>query len=753
MTFTSPISLFLAVLITLTIFIFAWVRRPALPGVSLWLAAGGIIALALAAGGVSCRRGKEMKFAVMVDCSPSTRGASFRDAGWLRSRIHELIGSRPYSVYGFSDGVKRISEDDAIEEMGAERTVLGPPQEDAVLLFSDGRLDAAAVMPPVFAVVDPALDSPSDAAVVDLENHGDQIDADVRNTGEPRTLEWIDRQRTATTAPSGSVVLSTKSGAGHETITARLSAGDLWPENDALSIRPSPAMASQRWWVGDSPPGGWVDISAGDLPLEASAWLGPAIVVLNNVPSDALSAQQQDRLSQYVRDLGGALVIVGGDHAFAAGDYAGSQLEALSPLSSSPPEPVTHWVLLVDSSGSMATTIGNTTRFKAAADAVVAVLRKLPRADLVSIGSFAQELRWWSVAKDVLDTSLISLPPDDVAPNGPTNLEAALKQIAASLPSSPPIDLLVISDTEAEFGDAAALAKTLADHHIRVHALAIGDAPADSALHRIAAATGGQFVAETDPHGWAASVRKMLRAEMPDRIVAGPVNVSFGGVLDSLAARTAPAMNRTWLKQSATQVGTGNLGNEKMPAAARWVTGSGDVMALSFRPTAEEIAAIDHVIAKPPRDPRFQIRWKAGAMLHVRIDARDSTGYLNDQALAIEFGAGGSQAIPQTGPGQYEVDLPTPRQPVTATILNGAQVLDRVALAGRYPREFDEVGNDLDALRALAERSGGKVIEASQHGQIEFPESREITSVAGGMAMIGVLLLGISLTWWRLGSN
>src|SRR5690349_9980298 len=99
MTFTSPISLFFAVLIAIGLFVLAWMRRPALPRVSIALAAASITALTLATGGISCRSGREPRVAVMVDCSPSTRGASFRDARWLRSRVRDLLGSRRYDLY------------------------------------------------------------------------------------------------------------------------------------------------------------------------------------------------------------------------------------------------------------------------------------------------------------------------------------------------------------------------------------------------------------------------------------------------------------------------------------------------------------------------------------------------------------------------------------------------------------------------------------------------------------------------------
>jgi hypothetical protein len=751
MTFTSPISLFIAVLIAIALFVLAWMRRPALPSASLWLAAGGVVCLMLAAGGISCRSGREPRVAVMIDCSPSTRGASFRDLNWVKSRAGELLGDRPTDFYAFADSTRKLGASDAVGEMPSDHTSFDPPPDDAVLLFSDGRFDAPPVTPPVYAVIDPALASPIDASVVDLEERGTQMVADVKNTGSPRELVWVNQHRQSATAPTGSTVLSTHLVTTTEPITARLSPGDAWPENDALSIRPSPPTASQRWWVGDSPPRGWMQIAPANLPMETSAWLGPAIVVLNNIPVDTLGPQAQDRLTQYVRDLGGALVIGGGDHAFAAGFYPGSELESLSPLSSSPPEPVNHWVLLVDSSGSMSEPAGNVTRFKIASDALVTIIRELPRSDLVSIGSFARELRWWSAAKKASDTATLELPPADVAPNGPTNLEAALQQITQSLPDSPPIELLVLTDAEAQFTDAVGLAAQLKSHHVRVNALLVCPGSADSPLHRVVDSTGGKYVAESDANKWTNDVRKMLRASMPDQILREPSEVDFSDILQSVAPRTVSLMNSAWLKQSATEVAASAHGTDHIAAAAKWTVGSGDVVALAFSPSEPEIAAIEQAIARHPRDPRFNITWRARATLHIRVDAISNGDHMNDLHLALEMNPGPRQPIPQTAPGTYEIDLPAPRSPAIASILLDERVLDRFAIAGRYAREFDAVGNDIDALRNLTERSGGALIEPSRHDLIDIPDTRRITSLAGLFAFLGCLFIAGALVLWRIG--
>src|SRR5205814_1576997 len=155
----------------------------------------------------------------------------------------------------------------------------------------------------------------------------------------------------------------------------------------------------------------WTRLAPQDLPADAAAYLGPAVIVLDDVPADALTPAQLDRLNQYVRDLGGALILSGGPHAFGAGGYTGTALDAMSPLESDAPLPATRWVLLADSSGSMAAAAGSSTRWQLAVDALVKILPHLPPSDIVSTGSFARELRWWSTGKTARETAALSLPP------------------------------------------------------------------------------------------------------------------------------------------------------------------------------------------------------------------------------------------------------------------------------------------------------------------------------------------------------
>ena len=161
------------------------------------------------------------------------------------------------------------------------------------------------------------------------------------------------------------------------------------------------------------------------LPTDPADYLSPALIVLNNVPAGQISAAAQDRLEEYVRDLGGSLLILGGDSAFGRGGYDGTILDALSPLASSPPNPQNLWIIVVDGSGSMS----QNNRWQQATSAVVHLLPFLPANDPLRIGQFSDSLRWWSDGLTAGQTSRLSLPPADGAAAWATSLKPVLQSI------------------------------------------------------------------------------------------------------------------------------------------------------------------------------------------------------------------------------------------------------------------------------------------------------------------------------------
>lgn len=754
-TFEHPLPLIAATLLALTAVALIWARRIELDRIGRALLVAGLIVMALAAGGVTWNRPLEREVLVMVDLSPSTRGARYRDGAFLQNRIEQLVGKARYRVVAFADQPRPLAlPAQQLGDVPSDVTVFDPPAADAILLFADGNFDLPAILPRTFIVIDPLLIEPADVAVRNLELRDRTAAASVSNrTAEDRALARFPATRPIA-LPPGSQVVSWQIPAETARASAKIDGRDAWPENDALEILAPPPPRTERWWIGSGAPGTWKAMTPAELPLEPAAYLAPSIIVLENVPAAAIDAPRLQLLQQYVRDLGGALLILGGDTAFAAGGYAGTTLEELSPLASTPPAPTLHWTLLADASGSMSQAEGPSTRFELARDALLGVLRALPPDDPVSVGSFSDSLRWWSQGRSARETRQMRLPPPGIGPNGPTNLGPALAQLIANADAALPRELLLLTDANVELPELAALRTGLRQKRIRLHVLVIAgdDARGLAALRQLAADSGGTLLSELEPRRWSEAARRLFQQAAPTHLSRDPARVRFAGELSPLSQREIPLHNRTWAKKDAMPL---TAPNDAGPRAARWTVGAGgQVLAAAFAPSAAELDAMVRLIDRPPRDPRLQVTWETGQKLGVRVDAADGQRPLNGLPLKLELASTGDSAppavvdIPQTAPGRYERGIAAPRRASIAAVKHGGRLVERIALAGRYAPEFDRIGNNMDTLRELARRSGGAIVPPTQVTPIDFawptrpvPLTPWLTTLAAG------LLAGAVLRW------
>jgi hypothetical protein len=743
MSLDSPSTAAAGAILVGVIAVIVRLRRLAVPRATLWFCLVGAAAWALAAGDPSWRRPHEGQVNVLLDLSPSTRIADFRDRQRLDARIAELLGHVKYHLEFFADGaVNDAGNGAALADVPCEKTTLPPLTGDAVVLFSDARFPLPAAGPPTYIVADPALEDPNDAAISEFDIRNGQVSATVRNTGKPRGLTVAGA---SSVASPGEFVVTQPLPAGATVVTAQLSVGDPWPENDVLSASPLPPPSVERWWIGSQPPDGWRSITPDSLPTDESSYLSAGVIVLQNVPAASLDATRRQLLKKYVDEIGGGLIIVGGDRAFGAGRYLGTELEAISPLSSVPPRPTMRWVLLADGSGSMAGP-----NWQNATDALANVLPRLPPNDLADVGSFAQALSWWSTGKTIAQTAKLSLPPADVSPHGPTNLEPVLLQIARSSNGAMPTHLLLISDADVQIDQPAALIALLRQKNIHLHLLAIGAGSGLPVLRHIAATTGGSVVQQLDPRQWTSGAADLLTAAMPTLLQREPISIHFENDLAALPVRPISQWNRTWLKALARELAFADVDGQHVPLAAQWLVGQGSVCAAAFPVNSQQLDRLVKLTAREPHDPRFAVTWQTGPSLHVRIDALDGEHYLNEQGLTLQLGQEPPTPVPQIGPGRYELNLPAPRTPTFAALRAAGHVLDRIAVAGRYAPEFDTLGNDHAAMEELAQRTGGTVIAPGNHHPISFNWPRRDVPLTPWLAAVGALLSACGFAVWRL---
>jgi hypothetical protein len=188
-------------------------------------------------------------------------------------------------------------------------------------------------------------------------------------------------------------------------------------------------------------------------------------------------------------------------------------------------------------------------------------------------------------------------------------------------------------------------------------------------------------------------------------------------------------------------------------------------VAIAFEPTANEIDGIVKRFESPPLDPRFEVSWQiTGSNQEVRIDARDAAGssYLNGLTLSLALrdsasneAAEETRPIPQVAPGRYALTFPAPRAPRVATVLldpgEKPTVIARGAVAGRYASEFDAIGNDRAAMKELARRSGGRIIEPNESGPLALRSlaPAEARPLSSALATAGAVCVAGGLLIWR----
>ncbi len=755
LSFQAPWLLAFAAGVALAVIFAGW--RAALPrGVRFWCLAS-LALLALAAGAPETRRPITPRIALMVDLSPSTRGAPWRDPAWLASAAARLGAHGEIALWSFAADQQPTALDDyaGAEQPALETRLSPPPDADVVVVLTDGRLRLEAwSQPAVLAVAEDLLQAPRDAAVTRLERDGDAVVATARSglpgdeaptlVVEPTTAGAVSRvvERSALVrvmpAPSHPVV-------------ARVGADDPWPEDDLLRLPPVATDTARRLWVGEGVHESFE--ATPTLPTQAAQLAGASVVVLANVSAASLPPASMEALRQYVMEMGGTVLIVGGDRAFAAGDYAGSLLEALSPLASVPPEPRARWVLLADASGSMAGVAegsGGATRFALAVEALREALAVLPEAAEVDVGSFAASLRWWMRGTTAGEARSSSLRPAGASPGGPTNLAAALRELAAGMGRPEmPVQVIVLTDARVPLEDVPGLAAAMREARIVLNVVSVstGDRAGAPALAELVEATGGRFVHAGTPADWPEAARRAAGASLGEPMARGSATVRFAGALSAVPPLGLEAWNRTWPKREASRLVESDVAEaSEGPEGAIWQVGLGRVAALGFAVPPARVAEVAVILEGAAGASGYAIEWRDGPELVITVTSLAEEA--GEPDVLVQRGVARFMAE-RTGPRTWTVRVPAPREPGVAAVVVDGDVVERRATAGRYAPEFELEPMSLATLEQHLPADGHEVIPLSALADWSPPRRYRRLPLAGALALLAALCGGVALATWR----
>jgi len=602
----------------------------------------------------------------------------------------------------------------------------GPRANDVRLSGFDGPREVSVGRSAAF-VADVASDAPGPATLA-LYRGGQLVEArDVTLSGSIDSFTFSD----ATPEPGF-----------YEYRVVAKREGDAIPENDARSLvlrtvdHPSVLLVDVR---GDSAlpellQSIHVDFVRADAVPPLASLSDYRQVVYAGQPLQDLTGRQVEDLTQYVRSLGGGLLVVQGDREVRG--FEAGPIDSLLPVSFSVPEkgrsPSMAIVYLLDRSSSMRELAGDRAKIRVLREAAVASLLLLPSDTLVGIVGFYDAYDWVFPLQPLGDGTAAYRAIATLDAYGGTDvyypLDDALDQLIAA--DARVKHILLVSDGQTtEVGrDYPQLLRKLTEHtDITLSAIAVSRRPNVPFLQKLVDCGRGVLYYAADfvtlPQVTVQVTQRLSRSRFVN--VDTAVEASPGPFVALGAIPAVQGYVLTYPRSSAATL----LWAGPDPLLSTWRTGLGSVTVLNLdlsgtwsrdwlswsgmprlfeeilRTTTPLVTATSGVASRIDVGPSTTTVW---------LDVRAPGGGFDDFRT---FGAtlvptGRTLDAPQVAPGLYQVRFPTPAEGAYALWIqeDGGGRSFSVPLSVPYSPEYESFGVDRAALARLAEATGGAVL-------------------------------------------
>ncbi len=441
------------------------------------------------------------------------------------------------------------------------------------------------------------------------------------------------------------------------------------------------------------------------LPVNMAQLANYKSVILVNVPATELSNAQMELLDQYVSDIGGGLVMIGGPESYAPGGYYQTPLERTLPVEMQIKDqqrlPQLTIAYLIDRSGSMGQIgRGGLPNLELAKRAIVLSLGLLQASDRVAIGTFDTGGAWVVPFQQVNDAQALIAMTNTIRSGGGTDILAGLRLVERDIINEPSQlkHLILLTDGGASPTGLVELTELLHEQFgVSLSSIAIGRSPAEF-LERMAVAGAGNYYQVAD-------VAQIPLIFAQETVLASRSYIVEENFTARLSGRNAivdgitsfPPLRgyvATTPKTAAQRILSGPEPYSD-PILSSWQYGLGRVVAWTSDASARwarEWVAWDDFSRFWGQAVNWSINAGANNNLETRVsledenarivvDARDDAGQFLDGLLlssAVLNPAGDSRRVPllQTAPGRYEATFKPQNEGAYFLTINGQERLD-----------------------------------------------------------------------------
>ncbi|MBI2425032.1 MAG: VWA domain-containing protein [Candidatus Hydrogenedentes bacterium] len=513
--------------------------------------------------------------------------------------------------------------------------------------------------------------------------------------------------------------------------------------------------------------------SGAGMPVDLNELMAFDVVVMSGVPATDLSNDQMLLLGRYVEDLGGGLIMLGGEDSFGIGGYGSTPLAEVLPVKTRGEEkqemPGIGLLAIMDRSGSM-----QGEKLTLAKEAARATLDVLGPMDQVGVLAFDSQPLWVVEMESAGNRIGIQDTISRLESGGGTYIYPALEAGLAALQevNAAVKHVILLTDGQSQPGDYQGIVERMRFNRITVSTVAVGDGADTQLLQDIARWGQGRYYFTADPFDIPQIfTRDTLRAARTSIIEAPflPQVLEQHPVLAAIPWGEAPFLYGYVMTAPKPTASTLLLTERGDPLLATWQYGLGKVTAFTSDASGRWAAdwtqwpgytrfwpqVLRHTMRAREDGPAMVSLNAEGGGLALGVDVVDSSGYfmnaLTGQVRVLQEGQPEAVfALMQTGPGHYEARFPAERLGNYICLVeidaqqNGApQAVARLSrgYARSYRPEFRHLGANVDFLKTLAESTGGTINPSDEELFAVAPEEAIETRVNQWPWLLSVALL------------
>lgn len=509
-------------------------------------------------------------------------------------------------------------------------------------------------------------------------------------------------------------------------------------------------------------------------PLDLAGLAPYDLVVLSDVRASELSTVQLEALAAYVRDLGGGLVLLGGDRSFGPGGYARTPIEDISPvtfdLRQKQRRASLAEVIVIDYSGSMGMMVDGHTKLALANEAAARSASLLGPGDRLGVAHVDTAVTWTQPLASVTDSTAIAEKIRRVAVGGGgIYTDLALKSAYAAFEGHE-VNLRHVL-LFADGGDAEQIAgcrelvRDALARGITTSVISLGEGSDTPELAELGKAGGGRFYLIDDatklPQVFTQETVLASRSAIVEKPFA-VAQVASGAPTRGLSFDLAPALRGYVVTLPKPRAEVLLQGPDGDPILATWAVGLGRAAAftsdykdrwgqdwLAYPAAARLFGQLGRDTARREDDSHvaLQADTSTGALrLRAEVVSADGRAETFRHLRARISGPNGvvkEAALNLSGPGSYEVDVPLARKGAyVATLVDestGAVVATTAAVLGEG-QELVPTGTDHVLLERIARVSSGRV-RTSLEGLFSDRGPRKVSHVRASPALSAVAIL------------